>query len=537
MSIRSIDVNSADFHAGGKYMTNDGKIITLKHFCVETPEAAPTPTGGVLLSSMQIGQKARTRSGEIVTLKKVCGQDTYPYVFIAPGGELYCCKPQGYYWSQNMQSRHDIIEILPLEGVKPESELSLEGIRPGQKVRTKAGNVLTFCRKTTYHSQWPYLFGDGLLSYTPSGVYRSDFLPGPDDIVEILPYDEEPRVQIDRSTLRKGDIFRLRNGRQFVYSGYEFSGRFKGNCEPEYECGYLYFNPDGTCPNRDAGHEVVEVITAPLVSLAGVQIGSTFRTRSGLVRVLEHSNYRGQGEFYGRPFHGSDGPGGFYKSDGSSSSSEEYDAVEILSPPKVPCVQIDGAKKGDEFRLRCEKVYVHNGVVSGAGLLQAVRAGELLYFRPDGTCPNRKADHDVIAVSPAPMVSIEDANVGDVFRLRNGKEFECVDTTSKHGFYQGKLKDPSVERTLWFRLDGHCPAWEDDYDVIEVVPASPPTLIDKVIAQVAAAKRGSIDQIVISSKDYDDHSEDLKARLRDLQSPTLRYSHQIAAGKFEIRFK
>jgi hypothetical protein len=86
-------------------------------------------------------------------------------------------------------------------------------------------------------------------------------------------------------------------------------------------------------------------------------------------------------------------------------------------------------------------------------------------------------------------------------------------------------------------LDGHCPAWEDDYDVIEVVPASPPTLIDKVIAQVAAAKRGSIDQIVISSKDYDDHSEDLKARLRDLQSPTLRYSHQIAAGQFEIRFK
>ena len=131
------------------------------------------------------GQKLRLRDGRIVTYKRETGSSEYPHQTCSGGTYT----DEGYYWLDKARANSDVIEILPLEKEsKPVTDLRT--CVPGQKVRLRYGAIVTYQRATDC-AEYPHRFC-GAQTYTDEGYYSLDKAESDNDVMEILPMEEEP---------------------------------------------------------------------------------------------------------------------------------------------------------------------------------------------------------------------------------------------------------------------------------------------------------------------------------------------------------
>jgi hypothetical protein len=203
---------------------------------------------------------------------------------------------------------------------------------------------------------------------------------------------------------------------------------------------------------------------------------------------------------------------------------------------------VDCAIKGDKFRLRDGSVYTYTGIRAGTGSLETVdESGDTgLFIRPNGETPGLGDYGEVVEIIPAPRVSIKEAKVGDVFRLRCGVEFVCTAVNGDaRGYHmaKGTPADGKVSIGLNFGCDGHCPAWGAGYDVVELIPAPTPPLPDRVFNQVSKMDLDAIEKVVICSGDYSLEFEAVKRRICVLGRIDLRHSEKVKPGCFRVYFR
>lgn len=211
MTIRTIDVSSSALQAGAQIRTNDGKLVTLKHVCVEAPQADTDPSSVSLRDlDLKPGQKARTRKGKLLTFQRLSSySSSWPYIFLDEDGVEATYTPDGVYRSDFVQDLDDIEEVLPFEPAK----VDLKDVKIGQKVRLKNGEIVALSTIINDQGSWPYRFkrsGGGVYSFTVDGFYYCRENPQELDIVEILPF-EEPRLTLEDVAI--GDTLHLRDGR------------------------------------------------------------------------------------------------------------------------------------------------------------------------------------------------------------------------------------------------------------------------------------------------------------------------------------
>ena len=527
MSIRDTNLHSSFFEIGGKYRTSDGKTLTLKHFCLEEPVLSPR----VSLVGLEKGRQVRTRAGEVLTFCSVIGASNWPYVFEDDAGKILKFTPNGIHRVDLHRGPNDIVEILPVA----RTGVCLAHLEIGQKVRTQDGEMLTLT-EVDDGSSWPYLFlreNGKTRSYTPEGRYWNERRPDSLDIAEILPR-EVPVVSLEDVPI--GSTFRTRRG-TFLRLELNFSEGDPLYGKTSDGLQRYPYRLDGTSRlGRD--YDVVEIVSRPeeaRVEIGEAVSGGKFRLRNG--KVYEYKGERSGGNL--RAFHAGDSL--YFRPSGICPNRDSgHEVVELISPPKVPRVPIVDAAKYDVLVLRNGKRFVCTGSTGPhTGSKEAKCGTKTLLFALTGACPGLDEDYDVVEVVPAPKVSIRDARVGDTFVLRNGEQFECVDVYSMavDGFYEARSRRTTGHPILCFGLDGRCPGWGSDYDVVEVVTAPEPSLADKVFDQVSKVEPASIEKVVISSSDYSKHFEEVKARIREVGGTRLYHSSKIDPGRFEICFK
>jgi hypothetical protein len=132
MTIRDIDLNASQFEAGAKYRTNDGKLVTLKHVCVE--EAPPR----VNIADAGRGDTLVLRNGE----RFICTGDQ------SEGGSR-CARGAKYrLWFHldgtcpSCDDDYDVVELIKA----PDPTISLEGLKVGDRFRVRNGDIFTCTR-------------------------------------------------------------------------------------------------------------------------------------------------------------------------------------------------------------------------------------------------------------------------------------------------------------------------------------------------------------------------------------------------------
>ena len=489
----SIDITSDQFAKDTTFRTADGKTIRVKHFCVEESTK-------ISLKDLKVGQKARTKSDEIITFVKFFddGRD-WSYQFKRVNEDTFSFCEDGSYYSERTPSENDIVEILPFE--RP--SIDLNGLVPGQKVRTFKGEVLTYVKRG-YAQTWPYYFctesGESR-TFTPAGIYSHDLIPTDSDIAEILPY-EAPRVSL--GDLPISSTFRTRGGLvcKLEKSNTPELGLFFGR-PPNTDPAGLFYDADGSC-RKGSSYDAVEVITRaePRVSIEDAVKGDQFLIRDG--RTYTYTGEKSSGIFRTKDSGGQRGLN--FKSDGSAYGLEEYADVVKIIPASKACT--NGAKVGDKFVLRNGREYVCTGKISPfshniQGHCKELFDDAYLYFRPDGSCPNRDQSYDVIEfiqVAQRPRVSIEGARKGDKLVIRDGRVYTCTGERVEKGRFRTTDKDGSSGLT--FDPDGRAPGLRDYADVVEIIPAPKPTL-EKRIARQLRQCDGPISEILVSFSDWD----------------------------------
>jgi hypothetical protein len=149
------------------------------------------------------------------------------------------------------------------------------------------------------------------------------------------------------------------------------------------------------------------------VCLDGLQKNQKVETFSGDVLYFLRKQEQG-----GWPYIFSekpDGHGGYrtYTRDGIYSSTQEPsgdDIAEVL-PYEAPRVSIEGARKGDRFRLRNGEIFIYEGEKNGDGCLKGVSgvtSGRYFWFTPNGEARPLGSNYDVIEVIPAPKPEFAD---------------------------------------------------------------------------------------------------------------------------------
>ena len=118
--------------------------------------------------------------------------------------------------------------------------------------------------------------------------------------------------------------------------------------------------------------------------------------------------------------------------------------------------------------------------------------GNPLWFYQDGQCIGYP-ETNAVSLAKAPKVSIEGAREGDTFVLRNEKEYVHNGETT-HSFHRGRCAGGHV---LWFNFDGSCPATDDSYDVVRLISASKPSLVEQISRQLNESS-GVISRVVVS---------------------------------------
>jgi hypothetical protein len=146
MTIRTIDIDSNALQAGAQIRTNDGKLVTLKHVCVEAPGLATQAeacASGIHLGDLRLGQKVRTKRGKILIFsEKVTYPSPWPYRF--NGGSL-SYTPEGFYSSHCGPDPMDIVEILPFV----EERVRLDDVRVGDGLRLRNGERVEVIQLST----------------------------------------------------------------------------------------------------------------------------------------------------------------------------------------------------------------------------------------------------------------------------------------------------------------------------------------------------------------------------------------------------
>jgi hypothetical protein len=99
-----LPINSTDIASEAQFELADGKIVTLKTFCIE--EQAQR----VSIETLGVGDKFKTRNGEIFTIEGIS---------VTPGGNKRARSPQSHYWFYNSgacasySAQYDVIEAIP----------------------------------------------------------------------------------------------------------------------------------------------------------------------------------------------------------------------------------------------------------------------------------------------------------------------------------------------------------------------------------------------------------------------------------------
>jgi hypothetical protein len=268
-TIRKTRRTASDFEVGTQYVTSDGKLVTLKHVCVEDYQSK------VELKGIEAGRKVRLRNGDVLTfVKKISDLAAWPYRFTKEDGyELYFASDGSYYSSERCDDR-DVVEILPLK----QGRVSLAAAAAGDQFQLRNGQVRTYAGdsngsyagnlRTTGNGRDLYFRADGSCPNRDDGY----------DVIKIIPAPREPRVSIEKAI--KGDKFRLRDGYVCTYRG---TRTRSGNLETLDEQGDygLVIGPTGETPGLGYRSDVVEIIPAPTVSIKDAKIGDTFRLRNG----------------------------------------------------------------------------------------------------------------------------------------------------------------------------------------------------------------------------------------------------------------
>jgi hypothetical protein len=129
------------------------------------------------------GQKLRLRDGRISIYKKASGLIDYPHLL--NNDKFYT--DEGCYYRSKAVSPHDVMEILPMK-CKPVTDLRT--CVPGQKLRLRDGRISIY-KKATDSAEYPHQTCSGG-TYTAEGYYWLDKCYSNNDVMEILPLEEEP---------------------------------------------------------------------------------------------------------------------------------------------------------------------------------------------------------------------------------------------------------------------------------------------------------------------------------------------------------
>lgn len=171
-------VNGEEYTDDGLYLIDREdswdvvKILPLK-------EIEPT----IDLRTCKQGQKIKLRNGIVVKYKKASDLIDYPHLL--NNDKFYTDK--GCYYRSKTVSPHDVMEILPMQ-CKPVTDLRT--CVPGQKLRLRCGSIATY-KRTTDSAEYPHQVYSGG-TYTDEGYYWIDKTRSDNDVMEILPMEEEP---------------------------------------------------------------------------------------------------------------------------------------------------------------------------------------------------------------------------------------------------------------------------------------------------------------------------------------------------------
>lgn len=95
-----------------------------------------------------------------------------------------------------------------------------------------------------------------------------------------------------------------------------------------------------------------------------------------------------------------------------------------------------------------------------------------------------------------PSINISEASKGDTLVLRCGKKFICTGENNETGSHYAK----DGEVSLWFAVNGHCPAWGDGYDVVELVKTTKEPIVSLEGLQVGDRFRTRNGQVFTCTK-------------------------------------
>ena len=169
------------------------------------------PRSEIDLNTCVPGQKVKLRDETIGTYNGLIDENTI-YKHAVDGGSY---TNNGRFWEEDGRtSTKDVVEILPLEKEsKPVTDLRT--CVPGQKLRLRDGRISIY-KEATGSRGYPHRTCSGC-AYTDEGYYWLDKCHSNRDVMEILPMEEE--LKINLNTCVPGQKVRLRSGKSVTYQG------------------------------------------------------------------------------------------------------------------------------------------------------------------------------------------------------------------------------------------------------------------------------------------------------------------------------
>jgi len=171
-------INGEDYTDDGLYLLDKKDLWdVVKILPLEDIEPA------IDLRTCEQGQKVKLRNRNIVRYKKASGLIDYPHLL--HNDKFYT--DEGCYYRSKAVSPHDVMEILPMQ-CNPVT--NLRACVPGQKIKLRCGEITTY-KEANDSDKYPHRLHNGLI-YTDEGYYWSDKERSDNDVMEILPLEEEP---------------------------------------------------------------------------------------------------------------------------------------------------------------------------------------------------------------------------------------------------------------------------------------------------------------------------------------------------------
>ena len=173
----------------GQDYTSDGRYYIDKESFYDIVNISPLekPKPEIDLNTCVQGQRVKLRCGKVNYYTSPMADGFGGKYTHQINGDSYM--HNGCYWSDYRESELDVVEILPLEKEsKPVTDLRT--CVPGQKLRLRDGRIVTYKRETG-SPEYPHQTCSGGI-YTDEGYYWLDKGYSNNDVIEILPMEEEP---------------------------------------------------------------------------------------------------------------------------------------------------------------------------------------------------------------------------------------------------------------------------------------------------------------------------------------------------------